>query len=312
MKILGPEGVTYGVEDLEIAEQFWIDFGLTLTEKANDRLDFECADGGTIVVRRIDDPDLPPAVIGGSTGREFVWGVEAESDLVEIAEALSDLDSLIVENDSVRVTDPNGYPLRFRKSRRRPIEVEPTEFNNPNAPTRINKRAEMHSQATPLEMEHLVFRVLAFEETRAFYMDRLQFRMSDCYIGRAWFLRSNGGHAHHNAFFMNRPEEMGFDHVAFVVRNIHEVIGGGLNMMDKGWETRIGPGRHPMSSSYFWYFENPCGGGAEYDWDTDYVTDNWEARELPPGGNTFAEWMLPDGVERFKGFPAGRRPSKSG
>jgi hypothetical protein len=47
----------------------------------------------------------------------------------------------------------------------------------------------------------------------------------------------------------NKPA--GLNHVAFVVRDIHEVIGGGLNMNRSEWSTFIGPGRHPISSAYF-------------------------------------------------------------
>jgi hypothetical protein len=68
--------------------------------------------------------------------------------------------------------------------------------------------------------------------------------------------------------------------------------------MDKrGWETHIGPGRHPVSSAYFWYFVNPCGGSAEYDFDADICTEAWEARYFPPTPESFAEWALPKGIE---------------
>ena len=66
----------------------------------------------------------------------------------------------------------------------------------------------------------------------------------------------------------------------------------------------MGPGRHPVSSAYFWYFVNPCGGAAEYDWDSDVADESWQPREWPTLNTTFAEWLVPDGVKRFQGFTA--------
>ena len=83
-------------------------------------------------------------------------------------------------------------------------------------------------------------------------------------------------------------------------------FGGGLHMTGQGWQTHIGPGRHPVSSAYFWYFKNPCGGAAEYDFDTDMITDAWQPREFEPTPDTFAEWAYPDGARRFTGIQTAR------
>jgi hypothetical protein len=54
------------------------------------------------------------------------------------------------------------------------------------------------------------------------------------------------------------------------------VIGGGIAMSKKGWKTEIGPGRHPISSAYFWYFENPLAAPLEYYADEDFCTEDWK------------------------------------
>ena len=86
------------------------------------------------------------------------------------------------------------------------------------------------------------------------------------------------------------------NHVAYTVRDIHEVFGGGLNIDRCGWKTIIGPGRHPVSSAYFWYVENPAGGLAEYFTDEDYCTDKWEPRNFERSNENFAEWAIADGI----------------
>ena len=42
-------------------------------------------------------------------------------DLNEIADALRDINSLQVEDDAVRVTDPNGYAMAFEVTRTRKL-----------------------------------------------------------------------------------------------------------------------------------------------------------------------------------------------
>ncbi len=69
--------------------------------------------------------------------------------------------------------------------------------------------------------------------------------------------------------------------------------------------TRVGPGCHPISSAYFRYFKNPCGGAAEVDWDTDFITDDWTSKDWPLGHETVAQWTT-DGVDRYD--PGARPP----
>ena len=83
-----------------------------------------------------------------------------------------------------------------------------------------------------------------------------------------------------------------FNHIAFKVRNVHEVIGGGQFIAQRGWETQAGPGRHYVSSACFWYFKSPLGGAAEYAADEDVVTAKWKARTHQLTPEIFSEWTF--------------------
>jgi hypothetical protein len=137
-------------------------------------------------------------------------------------------------------------------------------------------------------------------------VDRLGFKVTDWYPERGYFTRCPASHEHHNLFLLKAGDALGFHHVAFEVRDIHEVFGGGLHMTDRGWKTHLGPGRHPISSCYFWYFRNPCGGAAEYDSDSDYVTDEWVPKEWEATPESFAEWAYAEGAERYSGIQTGK------
>jgi hypothetical protein len=94
------------------------------------------------------------------------------------------------------------------------------------------------------------------------YRQRLGFWLTDRYVGGAGvFLRWARASEHHNLFLLkSRSGKTDLHHIAFEVRDVHEVFGGGREFTKRGWTTEVGPGRHPISSAYFWYFKNPLGG----------------------------------------------------
>jgi catechol-2,3-dioxygenase len=132
---------------------------------------------------------------------------------------------------------------------------------------------------------------------RVFYTEKLGFVISDEYPGHGTFTRCQQVGDHHNLFILNRPGKAGINHVAFTVTDIHELIGGGIAMSQKGWKTEIGPGRHPISSAYFWYFENPLAAPLEYYADEDYCTADWKAGTFERKPELFAEWAIAGGID---------------
>jgi hypothetical protein len=87
------------------------------------------------------------------------------------------------------------------------------------------------------------------------------------------------------------------------------VFGGGLAFSARGWETQLGPGRHPISSAYFWYFRNPAGGLIEYCADEDQLTEAWQPRDFEPGPTVFAEWAIEGGIDGRTRRQKGREAS---
>ncbi len=307
MNILGLDGVVYGVEDLDRCIAFWNDFGLDQQASNEDGASFTTVDGASIIVRKIDDPALPPAPEQGSTVREVYWGVDAPRTLEAIANEIGkDREVTIDDDGTVHSTDPSGYAIGFRVSSVTVLPVEPTTYNAPGANGRIDKPAAIYEKANPSHLAHVVFRTPDLTAMLDFYIGRLGFSLTDSYPDRGYFLRAGCSDEHHNLFFFNPDGSKGFHHAAFNCRDIHEVFGGGLHMTNKGWETHIGPGRHPVSSAYFWYFHNPNGGAAEYDFDSDVCTDAWQPREFEPSPDSFAEWALEGGIERYAGIQTAR------
>ena len=302
MSILGIDQITYGADDLAAIRRFFLDWGLTLAQERADELVFECLNGCRVVVAASTNADLPPPIETGPTLREVVWGVESEADLRRYAEAIrGDPDFVDAVFDGARrigCTDPNGLAVRLQVSRKRPVEVACAAMNTWSARPRVDRRSPVYERATPIEVGHVVFFVADVDAAERFYASRLGFVASDRYPGRGAFMRCAPAGGHHDLFLLQLPSgKRGLNHVAFTVRDIHEVFGGGLHVSRCGWETQLGPGRHPISSAYFWYFRNPAGGLIEYYADEDELTGDWQARDFEPGPTVFAEWAIDGGID---------------
>ncbi len=307
MNIKGLQSVMYGVEDLVEANRFWSDFGLEPTSSGSDEVVFSTPEGATVVARQLASSSLPPAPVAGPTVRQVTWAVADPQTLDAIARELgSDSTTRRDAEGRVFAVDPAGHAIAFELSRLRSVAIEPTLFNMPGNTQRLNARGRIYPTARPVHMAHVVFAVQNLKETAEYYERRLGFRVTDSYVDSGTFLRAEGSDDHHHLFLLKHGDAVGFHHLAFDVRDIHELFGGGLHMTAQGWKTHIGPGRHPLSSAYFWYFKNPCGGAAEYDFDSDVVDDHWEPRVYERSPANFAEWAFADGARRFEGVQTSR------
>ncbi len=299
MSILGIDRITYGVTDMATCRRFFLDWGLKLVAESDAQLDFETMNGCEVRVRRSDDASLPAAIEPGPTLREVIWGVEGTADIDYLREALG-RDAMWSEAEStLRATDPNGLGIGLRVTRKRAVDVAGVPINAWGVPGRgVNRRSRIYERAEPIEVGHVVFFTDRLADVERFYVERLGFRVSDRYPGRGVFLRCAPEGGHHDMFLLQPPvPKRGLNHVAFTVRDIHEVFGGGLHISRCGWETEIGPGRHPISSAYFWYVKNPAGALAEYYTDEDQLDGAWEPREFQQSSEAFAEWAVIGGID---------------
>jgi catechol 2,3-dioxygenase-like lactoylglutathione lyase family enzyme len=298
MSIQGIDSITYGVEDLAACRRFFLDWGLQLEREAPRRLEFATLNGCQVVVADQNDPGLPPAIEPGPTLREIVWGADTPSDIDRFAKSLTNSPGYFTRGGEVGCADPNGIAIRVRVSQKRSLDVKGVPANTWDIARRVDTPTTLYERAQPVEVGHLVFFTESLAEMEKFYCGRLGFHVSDRYPGRGVFLRGAETGGHHDLFLMQpTPPKRGMEHVAFTVRDIHEVFGGGLHISRCGWQTVIGPGRHPVSSAFFWYFRNPAGGMAEYYADEDVLTGAWRPREMAPTAHEFAEWAIIGGLD---------------
>lgn len=294
MSIIGIEAVTFGVKNIAKSKKFLTDWGLKVQKFGAYGADYACVDGSEVKIRAFDSRSLPSPIQAGSTVREVTWGVEKKKDLKKLAQELSrDRKLKIFEDGSFSTLDDIGLGIKFCVSKLRNLKPKPLQYNVPGGNVRVDKPATYYDRATPQTLSHIVLGVPDFKIVESFYGERLGFRATDRYTRRGVFLRAGKYGNHHNLFVMNidarKPK---FNHLAFKVRDIHEVIGGGQFLTKRGWRSQVGPGRHYISSACFWYFESPLGGALEYCADEDIVTDKWQTREFEVGPDLFSEWTF--------------------
>jgi catechol 2,3-dioxygenase-like lactoylglutathione lyase family enzyme len=309
MTILGIDQITYGAADLDTCRRFFGDWGLRLVEEGSGRLVFECLNGCRVLVADPAQVMLPEPIEPGPTLREVVWGVSDAASLAGLRARIAGQPGYVDAGERIGCTDPNGMAIGFQVSVKREVAAIGTRSNTWDRKERIDQPATIYERAAPVEVGHVVFFAADVPAVEAFYA-ALGFVTSDRYPGRGAFMRCDARGGHHDLFLLGTPDrKRGLNHVAFTVRDIHEVFGGGLAFSARGWETQLGPGRHPISSAYFWYFRNPAGGLIEYYADEDQLTEAWQARDFEPGPAVFAEWAIDGGIDGRTRRQKGREAS---
>lgn len=296
----GLESVRFAAEDLAVACRFAEDWGLTRVP--GERHVYRAQDSSGVEFVLADSGDPLATAIGDPSGLvEITWGVRDVDSLLAIqAELDTDRETELGTDGVLRSVDDLGIRLAFRVTERQGPDYAVTRYNSPARPGRIDARAAIYDRAEPYEVSHLAIGVDDAGASSAFYVERLGFKVSDRYADRGVFMRCSPEGNHHHIFLMNaKVPGTRFNHLAWKVRDVHEVILGGQAFDAKGWETFAGPGRHLVSSACFWYFLTPFGGSWEYAADEDMVTDAWQSQDFAAEAHIFSQWTF--GLEKSDG-----------
>lgn len=312
MAILGIETVVYGVEDIAACNRFWDDYGLTRADGPADGSIWTFPSGSRLIVRPIDDPDLPGAYFPGSGVRECILGVDTADNLEAlVANLATDREVRRDADGTAHFIDPDGNPMGLRVWNKRPVLSRPDPVNAPDHIVRLNQHRKWRMRAQPKTINHIVYFSDDYVAAYEFYRDRLGFRMSDHSKANGIFARADGTYEHHTIFWLTTQHpgtkgKRGYAHIAFGLEDIDEVMVGANYMQDKGWSNaRLfseALNRHRISSAMYYYFPCPAGGDAEYHADTDYLDDGWVPRVWEIGFGASMWGMASPGFFAKKGL----------
>ena len=310
MNILGPDALTFGVDDVGACRDYLTAFGLNPVDVDEAGGFFEALDGTGIVVRRRDDPRLPAPLETATMLRQIVYGVADHATVDAIGDELS-RDRQVARSDdgSLEAKDDHGFALKFQATKRRKLEMEGETINAPGSapqrgPNRIGVWQDM--PAKPRSLSHVVCFVPDIAAAEAFYVNRLGFKVTDRLLNAGPFLRPAGTQDHHTLFFIQTPVYMkGCEHFAFHMGGPTELMLAGSRFIKAGYQSFWGPGRHKFGSNWFWYFNSPLGCHVEYDADMDLHDDAWAPRETPMSAEASQAFLF---EHREKWAPGGPPP----
>jgi len=150
---------------------------------------------------------------------------------------------------------------------------------------------------------HVLLLVKSFPESLAFYQSVLGLKPSDTYYAGdpdnlvAAFMHCGLGATftdHHTlALVAAQDGRARFDHSAFEVIDLDDVVQGGEYLKARGHTRSWGVGRHIQGSQIFDYWRDPFGNKVEHWTDGDLVNDDTPVGNAPFAGDELSQWAPP-------------------
>jgi len=184
----------------------------------------------------------------------------------------------------VVLSDPDGHRVEIVAGQQPaaplPLPAEPVR-NTAVKHNRERSAVRLRSgPSTVLRLGHAVLEVSDFRQSEAWYKSRFGFITSDeiqmapgAAIGA--FLRCDRGDIptdHHTLFLLQSPKGPGFNHAAFEVAHMDDLMCGHEYLKSDGRKAAWGVGRHILGSQIFDYWKDPWGHELEHWTDGDLFT----------------------------------------
>lgn len=261
--------VRFAAPDLGAMRAFLEDFGLSCFEE-NGRLYGRGADGA---------PFAHVTEAGDAGFKGVAFRVASLADL----QALAAADGVAVEpagtpggGHVVRLTDPDGHAIEAVTGQTwgdPAIPESEAPFNSAAARRRLRTPVRVaQSPSHVRRLGHLVLNVTNFRRSEAWYKARFGFITSDeieaapgLAIGA--FMRCDRGDVptdHHTLFLAQLPPGPGFNHAAFEVEGLDDLMAGHDHLKRAGRTAAWGVGRHVLGSQIFDYWKDPWGHELEH------------------------------------------------
>lgn len=281
MSILKIEDVAYvrfRAPDLAEMRAFLEDFGLVVTEATTARL----------VARGAGSSPVAHVTEFGDAG--FV-GVAFRAESTADLQRLADAEGAAVEalelpggGHVVTLRDPDGHRVDVvaAQAPADPLPIDAAQaWNRSGAHERLRATKRiMAGAANVVRLGHVVLNVSDFRASEQWYKQRFGFITSDEIrlspeFALGAFLRCDRGEEptdHHTLFLMQGRKGSGFNHAAYEVADLDDLMRGHQRLMDAGRQAEWGVGRHILGSQVFDYWRDPWGHTLEHWTDGDLFT----------------------------------------
>ncbi|GAA3755803.1 VOC family protein [Microbacterium kribbense] len=254
------------VPNFEQERDFFVrHWGLTEVESA-DGLSYLAAEGSDepfILRLRKDDKRIDLAG----------FGVRNRADVDALAAKLHADHVQFVHEPQALTGYSGGYGFRVFDGDGRVLEFA-TGYQQRQA-RKIRER-----EPIPAKLSHMVFNSANLNDTVRWYVDHLDFTISDSLItptgeDMMHFMRCN---PNHHSIAIARGPHHALHHLSFEMRGIEEWMRGSGKILRSGARMVWGPGRHNAGDNTFAYFLDPAGNTIEYTTELAMVDDDsWVA-----------------------------------
>lgn len=300
--------VRYAAPDLDRMESFLTDFGLHRVLRTDRALYMRAA--GDAPFAHVTELAAEPATLG------FGLLARQADDLEAIARRF---DAKVEDNPEpgggrrVRLTDPSGFivDVVHGQTRAAPLRVRaPIDANPAVGRRRIDHTVRGERRpSNVIRFGHVALLVTDFRAACEFYRE-LGLRPSDSYYAGvrenviATFMHCGLGEEftdHHTLALITSPEGRSrFDHAAFEVLDLDDLMQGHAHLQSRGRTHAWGVGRHIEGSQIFDYWRDPFGHKLEHWTDGDLVNDHTPAGLAPMGEGALSQWGPPLTPEFFR------------
>jgi catechol 2,3-dioxygenase-like lactoylglutathione lyase family enzyme len=285
--------------DLDQAEEFLVDFGLSRVARTKDKLFMR----GTDPVHHIHVTELGPSKFLG-----FGYQLASEDDLKQAARlpGASGVETIDEPGGGkrVRLTDPNGYQIELVAGLEKVAELPVPEYKlNWGSEKRRRAGTLMRIARGPAQVKRIGHGVLMSTDintTLKWYRENLGFLVSDDVyegedkskvIGSFNRLDRGADYVDHHVFFCIAGPKTGLNHVSFEVRDFDDVMIGHEYLKAKGKYKHVwGIGRHVLGSQIYDYWQDPWGRVHEHWTDTDILNASAPANQVSTTEGFTSQW----------------------
>lgn len=291
--------VRFRAPDLDRMAQYLADFGLLPAEAGPDRL-------------YVRGRGSAPFVHVTERGEPAFLAVGFRAQSVADLEALSAATGAPVEDHHapgggkiVRLKDPDGHGVEVVAGQTPVAEIAieaPPAWNSAHArPRQSTVKRIGAGSATVMRLGHAVLNVSDFRASEAWYKERFGFLTSDEIalapeFSLGAFLRCDRGDTptdHHTLFLAQLPTGPGFNHAAFEVQDLDDLMRGHAHLKAAGADPEWGVGRHVLGSQVFDYWRDPWGFTLEHWTDGDLLTAADPPRKASIQDLMGVQWGMP-------------------
>ena len=300
--------VRYGAPDLDVMQAFLADFGLHVAARTDTSLYMRAAGDAPFV--HVTDYSAEPAALG------FGLRVASLADLESVAATLGtkvEYSGAPGGGKVVRFTDPAGLRVELvwgQDNGAAMTQRAAVPLNNISQRQRLGvpvRRAPAPSNV--MRLGHVAIHVKDFPQVVDFYQRVLGFKVSDSYWAGASdntiavFLHCGLGTSwtdHHTiALIAAQDGQTRFDHSAFEVVDIDDLMQGNAYLTQRGHTHSWGVGRHIQGSQIFDYWRDPFGNKIEHWTDGDIVNDDTVPVHAEFSPSELSQWAPPLSPEFF-------------